>query len=114
MINHIVLENQKYVNGHWPCACNIILFILDQEMNKMMLTRSRCALRAHLGVGKNYTFLAPRKNSCACKAVSSGGGGGGGGGGVAPQKCSKQKQTYTQILDFLIVVSVDQNIVQLK
>ena len=111
MINHIVLENQKYVNGHWPCACNIILFILDQEINKMMLTRSRCALRAHLGVGENY-FLGPQKKILCMQGSTQRGGGGG--GVVAPQKFSKQKQTYTQILDFLIVVSVDQNIVQLK
>ena len=45
---------------------------------------------------------------------------GGAGGAVAPppppppQKFSKQKKTKTQILDFLIVVSVNQNIMQLK
>ena len=70
-----------------------------------------CAIRAHLGVGENY-FLGPQKKIPVHARQYAAGGGGG--GVVAPQKFSKQKQTYTQILDFLIVVSVDQNIVQLK
>ena len=49
---------------------------------------------------------------CRLKAVRSGGAG----GAVAPPEIFKAKKIkkYTQILDFLIVVSVNQNTMQLK
>ena len=72
-----------------------------------------CATRTLRSRGKLLSW-PPEKIPVHARQYAAGGGGGGGGGVVAPQKFSKQKQTYTQILDFLIVVSVDQNIVQLK
>ena len=68
-----------------------------------------CATRTLRSRGKLLSW-PPEKITVHARQYAAGGGG----GGVAPQKFSKQKQTYTQILDFLIVVSVDQNIVQLK
>ena len=70
-----------------------------------------CATRTLRSRGKLLSW-PPEKIPVHARQYAAGGGGGG--GVVAPQKFSKQKQTYTQILDFLIVVSVDQNIVQLK
>ena len=69
-----------------------------------------CATRTLRSRGKLLSW-PPEKIPVHARQYAAGGGGG---GVVAPQKFSKQKQTYTQILDFLIVVSVDQIIVQLK
>ena len=56
-------------------------------MNKMMLTRSRCALRAHLGVGENY-FLGPQKKFLCMQGSTQRGGGG---GGCCPPEIFKAK-----------------------